>query len=529
MAAKRPRAVSGVKRMRGLARRISWPAARRRAVQLLAASLVAGAGMVIGWQLAGPTEVDTGLGRASFDVTPDASGGVDAYVPLADWGLRANAFTGPFRLEFEIRSIDRRGALGAAGGESAALEDIEGELEAAARRSVLRAFLWGLGVALALALALRLLDPRWRRLRALARPTAVLAVSGAAACLTLAALTFDAKAFSAPSYFGRGEELSQLLAFLERQRDNDRYSTTFEGALVNFSAYLSEAPRAGDEPERTVLFGSDIHNNALVLPALGRFSDGEPVLLAGDFGHQGNEAEARLIAPRIAALSDEVVAVSGNHDSAGLMQALAEKGVTVLGRDAQLGPFGEYRGEGLAPIGNLTVAGFPDPLEWEGDDPDSPDRTFSFPELDDGDTLEEEAKVELVAWFQALPGKPDIVLVHQNALAQHLAAELASGGYDRPLTIVTGHNHYQHIDRYDENITVVNAGTLGAGGVLRAGQEGAGLGQLHLPGPDGALQSVDLIEIEPFSGQARAERVVLESVCPADDLDDGPCHYEPDG
>jgi hypothetical protein len=311
--------------MRGLARRISWPAARRRAVQLLAASLVAAAGMVIGWQLAGPTEVETGLGRASFEVTPDAWGGVDAYVPLADWGLRTNAFTGPFRLEFEIRSIDRRGALGAAGGEGGALADIEGELEA---------------------------------------------------------------------------ELSQLLAFLERQRDNDRYSTTFEGALVNFSAYLSEAPRAGDEPGRTVLFGSDVHNNALVLPALGRFSDGEPVLLAGDFGHQGNEAEARLIAPRIATLSDEVLAVSGNHDSAGLVQALAEEGVTVLGTDGQLGPDGEYSGEALAPIGNLTVAGFPDPLEWQGDDPDAPDRTFSFPELDDGDALEEQAKAELVTWFQ---------------------------------------------------------------------------------------------------------------------------------
>jgi predicted phosphodiesterase len=502
---------------------------RRRAVALLAAAVVAGAGMVVGWQLAGPTEVQTGLGRATFEVAPDAWGGVDAYVPLADWGLRANAFTGPFRIEFEIRSIDRGGALGAAGGEGAALRDIEGELEAAARRSVLRAFLWGLGVALVLALVLRLLDPRWRRLRALAAPAAVLALAGAAACLGLAALTFDARAFSNPSYFGRGAELSQLLAFLERQRDNDRYRTTFEGALSNFSAYLSDAPRAGDEPGRTVLFGSDVHNNALILPALGRFSDGEPVLLAGDFGHQGNEAEARLIAPRIAALSGDVVAVSGNHDSTGLMRALADEGVTVLGGGGRLGPDGEYGGNALAPVGNLTVAGFPDPLEWQGDDPDSPERTFSFPELDDGDALEEQAKAELVTRFEALFRKPDIVLVHQNALAQHLAAELASGGYDRPLTIITGHNHYQHVDRHSENVTVVNAGTLGAGGVLRAGQEPAGLGQLHLQGPEARLQSVDLIEIEPFSGQAQAERVVIESVCPSDELDDGPCHYEPDG
>lgn len=213
-------------------------------------------------------------------------------------------------------------------------------------------------------------------------------------------LTFDV---STPSYFGRGQELSQLLAFLERQRDNDRYSLSFEQALRNFSAYLSNAPRVDDEPERTLLFGSDVHNNALVLPALGRFADGEPTLLAGDFGHRGNEAEARLIAPRIAALGDDVVAVSGNHDSRGLMQALAKEGVTVLGDEGRLRSGGGYTGSPLLRLGGVTLAGFPDPLEWEGDDPDDPKRIFSFPELDEGDALEQEAKTDIVAWFHALP------------------------------------------------------------------------------------------------------------------------------
>ena len=38
----------------------------------------------------------------------------------------------------------------------------------------------------------------------------------------LAVATFDARAFSAPSYYGRGPELAQLLAFFQRQQDNDR-------------------------------------------------------------------------------------------------------------------------------------------------------------------------------------------------------------------------------------------------------------------------------------------------------------------
>ena len=487
---------------------------RRRAATLLAAAMVALVGVVAGLQLAGPNEVETPLGRATFAVSPDAGGGVDAYVPIADWGLRADAFTAPFRLDVEIRSIDRRSALEAAGGEGDALARTRDELEAAALESVLRAFLWGIAVVLALALALRAVDRRWPRVRALALPAAALAVAGVVVSLALAWLTFDGDAFANPSYFGRGQELAQLLAFLERQADNERYSTNFEGALRNFTAYLSQAPRAGDEPGGTILFGSDVHNNSLVLPAMRRFADDEPVLLAGDFGHQGNEAEARLIAPRIADLSDEVVAVSGNHDSRGLMRALATEGVTVLDRQSP-----------TVEVGDLTVAGFPDPLEWDGDDPDSPERTFSFPELEDGEEREQRAKDDLVTWFDSLARAPDIVLVHQNALAQHLASTLQDRGYEQPLTIVTGHNHRQHVDRHGEVIAVVNAGTLGAGGVLRAGQESAGLGQLHLRGA--ALESIDLIRIEPLSGQAQADRVVLDVACPPEEATEEPCHYEP--
>ncbi|MEJ7876712.1 MAG: metallophosphoesterase family protein, partial [Solirubrobacterales bacterium] len=465
---------------------------------LIAATALAAASMVGGLRLAGPVESQTELGRVSFEVAADDSfGRVDAYVPIADWGIRADAFDAPFELEVEIRSLDRQGALEAAGGAQEAVEATREDLKDSAQSAVIRGFAWGLGATLAAALVLWLVRSRSRRFAFAAAWVAGTGVVGTAACLLLASLTFDARAFSSPSYYGRGPELAQLLAFFERQQDNDRYTSTFENALSNFSAYLAESPRVGEGEDRAIFFGSDLHSNFAILSALTTFVGDQPFILAGDFGTAGTEAEARLVSPRLTALSDQVVAVSGNHDSEVFMEALAEAGVSVLGTAGQLGADGTFE-EGFLSLDGLEIAGFSDPLESSGSDPGSADRVFSFPELENGEELEAEAKVELVSWFDALPSDPDIVLVHQNALAQHLATSLTDDGYAQPLTIVTGHNHIQQIDRYASGqINVVNAGTLGAGGPLRVGQESAGLGELHFAETDAALQSVDLIRIEP--------------------------------
>lgn len=501
---------------------------RLHMVAIGAAVVVAIGGTLAGWRLAGPTETETTLGRVSFEVAPHAFGAADAFVPIADWGLRADAFDSLFKLNVEVRAVDRRGAVTAASGDAAVLDGLERDLEDGAKAAVVRALAWGLASALVCATLLWLGGRRSTPIRRGAYAGALAAAAIAGGSALAASTTFDAKAFNDPAYYGRGQELAQLLAFLERQRENDRYTATFANALANFTAYLSEAPRVGDAPGRDFAFGSDLHNNALIVSSLAGFVEDNPFLLAGDFGHEGNEAEARLIAPRLAALSDRVIAVSGNHDSAPLMRAIVRNGVTVLTQDGRLRADGDRVGSPVIRVRGLAIAGFSDPLEWQGPDPGSPARVFSFPELEDGDELEAEAKNELVTWFLGLTREPDVVLVHQNALAQHLAAELAAGGYERPLVIVTGHNHYQQIDRYG-SVVVVNAGTLGAGGVLRVGQEAAGLGLMHFVGAEPKLRSVDLIEIQPLSGQASADRAVIDVVCPPGDTEDQPCHYEPGG
>ena len=159
-------------------------------------------------------------------------------------------------------------------------------------------------------------------------------------------------------------------------------------------------------------------------------------------------------------------------------------------------------------VAGRPVAGWPDPLEWQGDRPDDPDRIFSFAELPDGDAEFESAEQALISWFEGLDQRPAIVMVHQNGLAQGLARHVSEEFAGDALTILTGHDHEQHIDRYDD-VVVVDAGSAGAGGVFGLGTEEAGVATLHFSG-DG-LQAVDMIQIDPISGAARAERIVLES------------------
>ena len=408
------------------------------------------------------------------------------------------------------------------------MNDTRSDLENAARSAVIRGFAFALGAVLLVALVLWLLRSRWRRLGFAAAWVAGVGVIATVGSLVAAVVTFDAKAFTTPSYYGRGPELAQLLAFFERQQDNDRYSATFDNALTNFSAYLADAPRVGEGADRAIFFGSDLHSNLPIISSLGDFVAGEPFILAGDFGVSGSEEEAATTSPRIAALTDDVIAVSGNHDSSILMDELAADGVNVVGTEGVLEADGEWKEGEYVEAEGLTVTGFSDPLEWDGPDPATPERIFSFPEFDDGEEQLAQAKEDVVAWFEALSEAPDIALVHQNSLAQHLAATIADE-YSQPLTIVTGHNHFQAIDRYAGGlINVVNAGTLGAGGPFRVGQESAGLGELHFSDLDTSLQSVDLIQIEPLSGQAQAERIVLDVICPPAGSEDEPCHYEPD-
>lgn len=473
----------------------------RRAVVVALAVLTAIVGTLAGWRLAGAHEIETDLGRVAFEVSPSAGGMAEAYVPLADWGFRADLFRAPFTVKGEVRALDRQGIMAAAGGKHEVLSASEGQLRRGAQLSVIRSLAFGVAVTLALAVLVAF-AVRWMRRRALfVVATAGLALAGAGCAALAAVATFDVKALEHPTYYARGSELAQILTLVERERERSGYSSTIERVLRSFSTYLANS-KGSSSGSRELILASDLHNNALVLDALERFAGERPLIFAGDFGQDGNETEAELLAPRLAKLSKRVAAVSGNHDSKILMKELSRAGIDVLNdRETK--------------IDGLRVAGFADPMLWRGSDPSDPTRIFSFSELPDGKRRLRQAKRDVLRWFEGLKPRPDVVVIHQNALAQHLARELADRE-DEPLTILTGHDHLQHINRYGE-ITVVDGGTLGAGGIFGSGEEFAGLALLHFDADEPVLDSVDLISIEPFSGQAQAERIVIDSACAGKD------------
>jgi predicted phosphodiesterase len=397
------------------------------------------------------------------------------------------------------------------------LRDAEDDARRLARDALLRAAGWAVVGAAALgavALAAR---------RALGRGSArtqlawLIAPTVAAAVLSGAVLlrvehTFNPAAFRSPSFYAQGAELGQLLKVADQaQGTGERYGSSVHRTIAGYATLLNAganvAPVATEAPAVLV---SDLHGNALVLRPLRRLFAGTPVFFAGDFGQRGTEAEAEALVPRVIRLGTPLVAVAGNHDSRLFMRRLARAGAIVLTQRGRLRGDGTTDGEPVQRVAGLYVAGYADPLEWRGDDPGSSDRTFSFSELPDSERKYARAQKRLSRWFERLPRPPDVLLVHQNGLAQGLAAALHSRGYGNRLLILTGHDHEQHIDRYGE-ILVVDAGTVGAGGVFGAGAESVGVAQLHIP--DGLTwpRAVDLMEVDPLSGAATAERFIPAS------------------
>jgi predicted phosphodiesterase len=477
-------------------------------------AVLAVGGCLLGLRLAGPSTHTTALGTVALRVDAAWRGQVDAFIPIANWGVRADAFRGPLRLHVEPRSIDRDALLDTAGGDRRVLTRAEKDANEAADAAFQRALRWAIGGALALGLAVALAAISLGDRSPLHAIGWLLAPALLAAALSVGALlrvesTFDPEAFQNPSFYARGAELAQLLKVADKaQGADERYSSSVQRTLAGYASLLNAgvSPQAPSSAPPAVLI-SDLHDNELVLGPLKRLFSGSPIFFVGDFGQRGTPAEARAVIPQVTALGRPLVAVSGNHDSTFFMRRLARAGVTVLTETGRLRPSGGTDGKPVQRLAGLRVAGYRDPLEWHGSDPDDPRRIFSFSERPDGDEELARAKRELATWFEGLRPAPDVVLVHQNGLAQALAIELQSRGYGNPLLILTGHDHKQHVDRYGQ-VLVVDAGTVGAGGVYGVGQEEVGVAQLHLAPGQALPRAIDLMKVEPLSGAASAERVV---------------------
>jgi predicted phosphodiesterase len=474
-------------------------------------ALVAGsiAGATLALRAFGETTGHLALGTVTIDVQPTTSGRAEVFMPLLDWEVVARPFRAPIVVRAEVATVNRDQALVALRSgrdENAQVERARAEVpplvRSAVEHAIIVAALGGIAGSALVGCVLAAIAGR-RRLAIVGVPLGVVITAGLILPVALALEHVDYRAFDHPTFHAHGSELPRLLAFSAQLSDASKgYTTSYETALrglVNLVTAVSD-PIAAPATAHDIVVGSDIHSNSLPLKAFGRYAEGKPIFLVGDFSQLGTGYEGS-IADDVARLGPTIVAVSGNHDTTPLMERLARDGVRVLRTDGELDRQGRLVPGPVVNVDGMTVAGFSDPLE-------TPSATFGLHPLELQGQDFVAAGDRLVAWFDRLQPRPQIVMVHQHGLAHALLRHVAAQTDQRPVIILTGHDHIQHMEREGSSL-LVDGGTLGAGGLFAVGEQPAGFIDLRL---DAANQpvSADMIEIEPVSGDGAARRVVFE-------------------
>jgi predicted phosphodiesterase len=476
--------------------------ALRRAIATAACAVVIVAttvgGMAGALHAAGHERRTISIGTVDTQVTPALDGHVSVYVPLVDWRVRVLDPGAPVAVSIELRGIDRDHASASVGSSRAANQSLEqlrddsrSIVDHAIRRAVVVAAVGGLLGALAggALIGAVLLRRRWLLVAPL---LGALVVAGIVvpSVRDLRSLRGD-RATLTPAG-GHAAELPVVLRFAAQLLDvGDEYEEHYETALASVANLAAFARRddtgAKQGADESLFVVSDFHDNAFVLDAFDSFVGDAVVLGAGDWSQVGATVEERL-APRLAALGSRFVAISGNHDTAAYMRSLADAGAEVLDSD-----------DPYTRVGDLLVAGYPDPLE-------RPDGARGAHRLRVYGEEYAAQREDFLDWWDDLPERPDAVLVHQHGFAHALVEHLDDTGDAKPLLVLTGHDHEPHV-HVDGRHVIVDAGTLGAGGVAAAGEQFASFVRIDLTG--GRPTAAYVVEVEPLTGRARSERFSL--------------------
>jgi predicted phosphodiesterase len=447
-------------------------------------------------------EKSLSVGTISLSVEPGHRGALDLYVPLVDWGARFPAVRLPARLKAEVGAVDRTAVARLAQGEGfdvRAVRDEASDAIAAYIRALVAVVLAvSLAVGLLAAFAVRArTGPRLRVTVPAALGSAVVAAVGVALLLPPRGEISD------PQYYAHGPDIPRALEVIEDATSSSEVLDEELNAQLVGLARLVEAPsgRRPLAPLPRLTVASDLHNNILAFPALERAAERGPLLFPGDLTDSGAPFEAQLVR-RVVRAGRPLVFVAGNHDSDVLLRQLARRGALVLTEEGRLEPDGGY-GPVVAEVAGLRVAGYSDPFmrlrrnrfRASGSPDPTPQHINAFSD-----------------WLRPLVGRVDVVLVHSPALAQRAIEELRDSPPDRELTLVVGHTHEPSLARYD-NLTVVNGGTIGAGGPTNFGDDSdLGLARLtYSVEPGYAPLAADVVEIDPSSGSATAERHRLDA------------------
>jgi predicted phosphodiesterase len=446
------------------------------------------------------TETDLSAGRIAIDVDPFHAGALDLYVPLVDWGVRFRAVEAPARLRIEVRSIDRRDAVRLARGGALSVGPIRAEAREALKDYLIKLLLSVLAAGLALGTLVALAVRHGRRERMMAIGVA----AGTAVVLTGAlALTLPPSSkIGDPEYYAHGPDIPRALQVIQNaSRSSRTLSEELDAQLLGIARFVSDpAGRPATTGLPRLAVASDLHNNLLALPALRRAAAGAPLLFDGDLTDRGSPLEIEL-AQRVVHAGHPLVFVSGNHDSDTSVRRLARAGAIVLTQRGRLLPRGGY-GPMVVRVGGVRIAGYADPFQRE--------RSQDYAPANDPRPTDLQRRA-FADWLRGVRDRTDVVMVHEPGLAEDALAELRKDPPGHELLVVLGHTHRQEF-RHEGTVTIVNAGTAGGGGtgnLAESAPVGVGL-VTYRRIPDFRPVAVDLVQIDPGSGAARAIRHVVE-------------------
>lgn len=450
------------------------------------------------------------VGQVRLSIEPGHRGSLDLYVPLVDWGVRYDAVRLPLRLNVDLRTVDRKVVQRIAEQGTLDARPVRAEArDAIARylRTVILVVIAGAALAgLLVALAVR--SRAGPRLRWTAGTAVGLALLIGVALVVL--LPPRGK-LDDPQYYAFGPDIPRALRILEdAQRSTGVLDQELDAQLVGLARLVSDPAQRGpltDAPMATI--ASDLHNNVLALPILQRVAAGHPLLFVGDLTDRGTPLESSLL-ERVTHLGRPFVFVTGNHDSDALTRSLARRGAIVLGRYGPLGRDGRPRDPQrvVARVGGLRVAGYGDPfvrLRSQG---------YRDRYVDSGPSVVDQQR--FAAWLRPLVGQVDVVMVHEPKLLDVALTELRRSPPKRPLVFAVGHTHRAALERQG-NVTVINGGSVGAGGTGNLGGDATAVGiarLLYRDQPRFDPLAVDLVSVDPATGSSTARRERLDR--PAD-------------
>ena len=154
-------------------------------------------------------------------------------------------------------------------------------------------------------------------------------------------------------------------------------------------------------------------------------------------------------------------------------------------------------------MAGVRIAGYSDPFERRSAE-DFRDR------YDNAPTPAQQTAFK--TWLDGLVGKVDIVMVHEPALIGPALAELRRAPPPNPMVFAVGHTHRADLQRLP-NVTVINGGSIGAGGTGNLAEDDTAVGLAVLVyDREGRFRPLagDLVSIDPGTGSTTARRERLD-------------------